>query len=114
MHYLAFGPTVQVMSTPWADSTVVLSAKVNCRPWVTVHFALGTTVLRNRILDLGIHVHTPHRHSKSLDGFILNTYLHGLTNNETQTINVINFKYINFKTEVCTVWVLLLSLVLPF
>ena len=46
--YLAFGPIVQVLSTPWADSTVVLSAKVNCRPWVTVHFAQGTSVFKNR------------------------------------------------------------------
>ena len=23
LHFLAFGPTVQVLSTPWADSTVV-------------------------------------------------------------------------------------------
>ena len=28
--------------TPCSDSTVVLSAKVNCRPWVTVHFAQST------------------------------------------------------------------------
>ena len=25
---------------PWADSTVVLSAKVNCRQWVTAHSVL--------------------------------------------------------------------------
>ena len=62
VYYLTFGPTVQVLSTPWADSTMVLSAKVNCPPWMTVHFALGTTVLRNRI-SLGIHVHSPDRHS---------------------------------------------------
>ena len=58
--------TVQVLSTPWDDSTVVLSAKVNCRQWVPVYFAIGTSVLRNRI-SLGIHVpiHT-------VDYFILN------------------------------------------
>ena len=31
----------QVLLTPLADSTVVPSAKMNCRLWVTVHFALG-------------------------------------------------------------------------
>ena len=25
LHYLVYGPTVQVLSTPWADSTVVPS-----------------------------------------------------------------------------------------
>ena len=47
-HYLACGPTVQVhvLSTPWACTSVGPSTKVNCCPWVTVHFALGTTVLR--------------------------------------------------------------------
>ena len=49
-HYLAFGPIVQILSTPWADSTVVLSAKVNCQTWGSVHFALGTSVFRNRII----------------------------------------------------------------
>ena len=34
LHYPAFEPIVQVLSTPWTDSTLVLSAKVNCRPWV--------------------------------------------------------------------------------
>ena len=28
LHYLAFGPIVQVPSTPWADSTEVPSAEV--------------------------------------------------------------------------------------
>ena len=42
--------------------TVVLSAKVNCRPWVTVHFAQGTSVFRSGF-SLGIHVHTPCTHS---------------------------------------------------
>ena len=63
LHYLALiWPTVQVLSTPWADSTVV-----TCRPWVIGHFTLGTTVFRNRI-TLGIHVglHTPGTHSKLL------------------------------------------------
>ena len=50
------------MSTPWADSIVVLSAKVNCRPWVTVHFAQGTSVFKNRF-SLGIYVPTPCKHS---------------------------------------------------
>ena len=54
---------VQVLSTPWADSTVVPSAKVNCRPWVTVPFAQSTTVFKNRF-SLGIHVHTSCTHSK--------------------------------------------------
>ena len=27
-----FGPTVQVLSTPWSDSILVLNAKVNCHP----------------------------------------------------------------------------------
>ena len=40
LHYLAFGPTVQVLS--WADSTMVLSAKVN--------FVLDTTVLITSIV----------------------------------------------------------------
>ena len=30
------GPTVQVLSTLWADSTVVPNAKLHCVPWVTV------------------------------------------------------------------------------
>ena len=68
LYYLAFRPIVQVLSTPWADSTVVLSAKVNCCPWVTVHFAQGTSVFKNRF-SLGIHVPTPCKHS-SLDSFI--------------------------------------------
>ena len=38
LHYLAFGPTVQVLSTNGV--TVVVK-------WVTLHFALGITVLRN-------------------------------------------------------------------
>ena len=88
MHYPAFGPTVQVLSTyGLAGSTVVLSAKVNCRTWVTVHFALGTDVLRNRV-SLGIHVHTPDRHGR----LILNKYIHGEISIETQIINVINFQ----------------------
>ena len=55
MHYLAFGPTVHVLSNPWDDSTVVPCAKMNCRPWVTVYFALGTTVFITST-RLGIHV----------------------------------------------------------
>ena len=47
LHYLAFRPIVkEVLSIPWADSTVVPSAKVNCRPWVTGHFAQGTSVFK--------------------------------------------------------------------
>ena len=38
LHYLSLGPIVQVLSVSWAESKVVLIAKVNCRPWVTVHF----------------------------------------------------------------------------
>ena len=34
---------------------VLSSAKVNCLPWMTVHFALDTAVLRTRI-SLGIHL----------------------------------------------------------
>ena len=44
LHYLVFGPTVQVLSAPYADSTVVPGAKVNCHSWVTVLFAQGTSV----------------------------------------------------------------------
>ena len=52
------------LSSLWANSscTVVLSARVNC-PWVTVHFALDTTVLRN-IISLGMYVQTPDRHCR--------------------------------------------------
>ena len=50
-------------ATPWEDRRVVLSAKVNCHPWVTVHFAQGTSVFRNRFI-LGIHVHKPCTHSR--------------------------------------------------
>ena len=32
LHYLVFGPTVQLLSTPWADSTLLPSVKVNCLP----------------------------------------------------------------------------------
>ena len=53
------------MSTSWADSTVVPSAKVNCRPCLKAHLALGATVFRNRI-SFGIHVQTPDRHSRWL------------------------------------------------
>ena len=53
----------QPKSTPWADGTVVLNAKVNCRPWVTVHFAQGTFVFLNKFI-LGIHVHTTCTHSR--------------------------------------------------
>ena len=42
LHYLAFGPTVQILSTPWADSTVVTCAKVNCQPSLKVHLSLGS------------------------------------------------------------------------
>ena len=82
MFYLAFGPIVHVMSTPWADSTVVLSAKVNCRPWVTVLFAQGTSVFRNRF-SLGIHVHTctPCTHSRSI---YLNMYMRNQIWNKKQ------------------------------
>ena len=48
-------------SVPWADSTVVLSAKVG-HPWVTVHFAQSTSVFKNRF-SLGIYVPTPCKHS---------------------------------------------------
>ena len=46
LHYLSLGPIVQVLSVSWAESKVVLIAKVNCRPWVTVHFAQGTFVFK--------------------------------------------------------------------
>ena len=57
VYYLVFGLTVQVLSTPLVDSTVVLSAKGNFSPWVTVNFALalGNTVFITSI-SLGIHV----------------------------------------------------------
>ena len=55
------GPIVQVLSTPWADSTAVPCAKF--RPWVTVHFAQGTSVFNYRF-NLGIHVHTPCTYSR--------------------------------------------------
>ena len=77
MHYLAFGPIVQVLSTPWADSTVVLSAKLKCRPWVTVHFAQGTSVFKNRLI-FGIHVHIPCTHSR----LIYFKHVHGQINME--------------------------------
>ena len=34
---------------PWADSTVVPSAKVNCCPWVTVHIAILDSVFKTII-----------------------------------------------------------------
>ena len=71
--------------TPWADSTVVLSAKVNCRPWMTVLFALGTSVIRN-IISLSIHV--PYTHSRLL--YFKHKQLHDQSNLEPQTINIIN------------------------
>ena len=83
LDYLAFGPIVQVLSTPWADSTMVLSAKVNCCPWVTVHFALGTTVLRNKI-SLGIYVHTPDRHGRQLYFKQIMTFLNQYRNTNNQ------------------------------
>ena len=43
--FLAFGTTDQILSTPSVDSTMLLSTKVNCRPWVTVHFTLGKVPL---------------------------------------------------------------------
>ena len=75
---------------------------MNCRPWVTVQFALGTTVLRNRI-SLGIHVHSPDRHS------ILKLYL--------KKIIIFSNQYRNTNTSMllisntCTFWVFTLSLV---
>ena len=51
------------MSTPWADSRVVPCAKVDSRPWVTVHFAQGTSLFKNRF-SLGTHVHTPCTHGR--------------------------------------------------
>ena len=51
----------------WADSTVVPSAKVNCRPWLTVLFSQGTSVFRNRFslgIHVGLHTHTPCTHSR--------------------------------------------------
>ena len=47
--YIAFRPTVQVLSPRLADRTVV--PKVNCRPLVTVHFAQCISVL-NGALEL--------------------------------------------------------------
>ena len=60
---LVFSPSAHFIIPPWVDSTVVLSAKVNCRPWVTVHFAQGTSVFKNKF-NLGIHIHTPCTHSR--------------------------------------------------
>ena len=85
LHYLAFEPTVQVLSTSWADSTVVLSAKVNCRPWVTVLFAQGNSVFKNRF-SLGIHVHTPTTHSR----LIYFKHVHEETNMESKTNKVLH------------------------
>ena len=80
LYYLAFGPTVHVLSTPWADSTVVLSAKLNCRPWVTVHFALGTTVL---ITTISLRHSCAYRHSRTLFKQIITwSNQHGDTNNQ--------------------------------
>ena len=72
------------MSTPWADSIVVLSAKVNCRPWVTVHFAQGTctSVFKNRF-SLGIYVPTPCKHST----LIYFKHAHEQTNNMESKTN---------------------------
>ena len=86
----------QVLSTPWADCTVVLSAKVNCCPWVTVHFALGTTVLITSI-SLGIHMHIDTELYFKHNNFMVKSIW-----KHKQTVFFI-FRYINFKTEVCTV-----------
>ena len=47
---------------PWTDSTVMPVAKVNCRLWVTVHFALVSSFLRNEIR----YAHTLDTHSSLL------------------------------------------------
>ena len=57
--------TIQIMSTPWAGSKFVSSVKVNCLPWGPVHFALGTSVFRNRI-SLGKHKNTRSLSSQSI------------------------------------------------
>ena len=77
--------TVQVLSTPLAYSTVVSSVKVNSRPWVTVHFSLGTSVLRNRI-NLGIYIHTSRTHIRLL--YFKHKQLNDQSNMELQRINV--------------------------
>ena len=46
LHYLAF----QVLPTPYADSTVVPSTKVNGRPWVTANFAPGISVSKQELV----------------------------------------------------------------
>ena len=53
------------LSTSSRDAilTVVLRAKVKCRPWLTVAFAQSTSVLKNRF-NLGIHVPTSCKHSR--------------------------------------------------
>ena len=44
------------------DTTVVPRAKVNCHPWVIVHFALGTTVLRAGISLYNTRTYTWYTH----------------------------------------------------
>ena len=75
---------VQVWLTPWVDCTVEPSAKVNCHPWVIVHFALGISVFKN-IINSDIHIHTPGTYSRFLY-FKQNNYMI----KQSQTINVIN------------------------
>ena len=59
------------MSTPWADSTVVLNAKVNCRPWVTVPFVQSTSVLKMDLVWAFMYLHL----GNTVDLFILNMHM---------------------------------------
>ena len=95
LNYLAFGPIFQVLSTIRADSTVVPSAKVNFRPWVTVHFAQGTSPFKNRI-SLGIHVHRPGAQNRKN---YFNTNIYMIYNQYKTETNMCSY----FKTKVCTV-----------
>ena len=79
--------TVQALLTPVVDSTVVLSAKVNCMPWVTVHFCTGSLVF------LVLESVKPYIHlANTVDNFILNFSLtHDQVNLEiTNNYNCLN------------------------
>ena len=83
LHYLAFGP--QFRYCPPHGLTVQWCQVQKCRPWVTVHSSLGTSVLRNRI-NLDISIHTSRTHSRLL--YFKHKQLNDQSNMELQRINV--------------------------